>query len=143
MHYDRLNVVQGIGTQDASEICTGQLNLLSQSVEHMVNLEVIVQDGRVCGEMPEGDPLLEHMPILHIDYPPQLERVDFGDEVPQARTEGLAESVEELSEAGDVFLLGVALDEECISDGPMCQPIGQGDLAFAGSHYSCGRRSQL
>ena len=87
-----------------------KLNLLSQSVEHLVNLEVVVQDCGVCGEVPHGDPLLEHVPVLHIYSQPDLEPVVFRDEVPQARTKGLTQSVEELSEAADVCVWGVALN---------------------------------
>ena len=61
----------------------------------------------MCGEVPHGDPLLEHVPVLHIDSQPQLEPMVFRDEVQQARTKGLTQSVEELSEAGDVCVFGV------------------------------------
>ena len=94
-------------------------------------------------EVAGGDALLENMPVLLIDAQLQLEPVVFHDEVPQARTEGLAQAVEELSEAGDVFVGCVALDEECMYEGPLCLPAGEGDLAIAGSHLSCGRRCQL
>ena len=67
----------------------------------------------------------------------------FREEVPLARKEGLAEAVEEVSEAGDVLVWGVALEEECMSEGRMCLPTVQGDLAIAGSHWSCGRRAHL
>ena len=74
----------------------------------------------MCGEVPNGDPLLEHVPILHIDSQPHLEPVVFRDEVPQARTTGLAQAVEELREAGDVFVWSVALDEESMPEGTLC-----------------------
>ena len=96
-----------------------QLNLVSMSVEHLIDLEIVMQDAAVSGEVPDGDSLFEHMTVLHIDAQPHLEPVVFRDEVPQARTEGLAKGFEELSDAGDMFIWGVALDEECMSQGPL------------------------
>ena len=56
MHDSRLDVVQHKRAGIPQEVRVTQLNLLSQSVEHLVNLEVVVQDGGVCGEVPHGDP---------------------------------------------------------------------------------------
>ena len=74
----------------------------------------------MCGEMPNGDPLLKHVTILHIDSQPQPEPMVFRDEVSQARTEGLTQAVQELSEAGDVCVWGVALYKQSLTEGPLC-----------------------
>ena len=55
-------------------------------------------------DVPQGDALLEHDPLLHIDTKLQLEAMVFRDEVPLARTEGLAEALEELSEPGHISI---------------------------------------
>ena len=102
-----------------------------------------MQDGAVCPEVPDGDALLEHVPVLPYQAQPEHEQVVFRDVVPQDRTEGLVEAVEELSEAGDVFGSGVALDEVCMSEGPLCLPAGDGDLAIPGSHLCSWRRCHL
>ena len=125
MHLGRLNAVQHKGARFAKDICIAQLNLLYQSVEHLVTLEVIVQDGGLCGEMANGAALIEHVPILHIESQPQIEPVVLRDEVRQARTEGLAQAFEQLSEGGGVFVRRVPLDEQCMTEGPMCLPKGE------------------
>ena len=48
VHHGRLNVIQDKGARVSEEICIPQLNLLSQSIEHLLDLEVVVQDGGVC-----------------------------------------------------------------------------------------------
>ena len=65
------------------------------------------------------------------------------EEVSQARTKGREQAVEELREAGDVFVCCVALDEECVSQGPLSVTVREGDLAIALSHLFWGRRSHL
>ena len=63
------------------EIYISQLHINSQSVEQLVDLEILVQHRGVSGEMPHGDPLLEHESIQHKDSQPQLEPMGFPDEV--------------------------------------------------------------
>ena len=65
----------------AKEICIPQLNLLSQSVEDLVNLKVVVKDGGVCVKVAHGDALVEHVPILHIHSQPHHETMVLCDEV--------------------------------------------------------------
>ena len=94
----------------------------------------------MSAEVRQCYPLLYHVLIMPIDSQTQLDQVVFRNEVPNARTEGLAQAVEEFSDSGDVFILCVALAEECMSEGPLCLPAGEDDLAIAGSHFSWGRR---
>ena len=47
MHDSRLDVVHHKRAGIPQEVRNAQLNLLSQSFEHLVNLEVVVQDGGV------------------------------------------------------------------------------------------------
>ena len=58
----------------------------------------------MLGEVPHGDPLVEHGPILHIASQRQLEPAVFRDEISQARKLALSRDIEQLSEAGYVFV---------------------------------------
>ena len=67
MHNCRLNVVQHKGARVAKEFGIAKLHLRSQSVEHLVDLEVVVKDGSAGDEVAHRDALREHVPVLHID----------------------------------------------------------------------------
>ena len=95
------------------------------------------------GEVPHGDPRLEYGSILHIESQSQLEPMVFRDELYQARTEGLAQAIEALCEAGDVFVLCLTLDEGCMSERPLCVTSGEGDLTIVACRLSWARRCQL
>ena len=60
------------------------------------------------------------MTVQHIDSQPQLQTIVFREEVSQARTGGISQAIEELSEAGNVFVWWLSLDEECMSECPLC-----------------------
>ena len=96
------------------EIYIAELHLLAQSGDKLATLEVVHYGVR--GQVAHCDPLMEHAPILHIDTQPQLEPVVFRNEVPQARTEGLAQVLDELGEADHMIVGCVALDEVCMAE---------------------------
>ena len=58
----------------------------------------------MCIEVPIRDSHIDHVLILHIHSQPQHELMVFRDDVSHARTNGIAQAVEELNEAGDVSL---------------------------------------
>ena len=93
--------------------------------------------------MTHGDSLIKHAPILHIDPQPQLEPVLFRNEASQAPTEGLPQAIDELNDVGDVFFWCVALEEQCIPQGPRFGTAGEGELINAPSHLSAARRCHL
>ena len=105
MHDRRLDVVQNKRACITQEVRSWEFDLLTQSVEELVDLEVVMPYCSVHCEVSNGNRLIEHAPVLYMDAQPQLEPVVFRDVVPQARTEGHSQAVVELSEAGDVFLV--------------------------------------
>ena len=64
----------------------------------------------VSAEVPDGDTLREHVPILHLDSQPQLEPLVFRDEGSQARTKALARPSRNSARLASCAF-GVALDE--------------------------------
>ena len=85
----------------------------------------------MCCQMPHGDLLFEPGTILHIGYQRQLDHVVIRDAVHQARTEGLAEALKDLSEAGQVLVGYVTFDEESMPEGPLCLTAGEVYLTIA------------
>ena len=69
----------------------------------MVVLKIFIQDAGVFAEVSKGNALLEHGPIMHIVSQQHIQPLGPRDEVPLARTEGLAHAVEQNSEAGDLI----------------------------------------
>ena len=67
VHHSLHNVVQHKGARVAKEFGIAKLHLRSQSVEHLVDLEVVVKDGSAGDEVAHRDALREHVPVLHID----------------------------------------------------------------------------
>ena len=49
------------------------------------------------------------------------------DEVSQSRTMGHGQALEELREAGDLFVWSVSLVEQCMSERRLSVPAGEGD----------------
>ena len=62
----------------------------------------------------------------------------FRDEVSKAPTEGLAQAVEELNEAGDVCVWCVALNQQSLTERPLCVSTREGDLVIAVSPFVVG-----
>ena len=61
----------------------------------------------------------------------------------QVRTEELSQAIKELSEAGEVCVWCVALDEEGMPKRQLRVTTGKGDMYIAGSRLHCARRSHL
>ena len=87
--------------------------------------------------------LLEYGSILHFESQPQLEPIVFGDEVSLARTEGFAQAIEELCEAADLFVSCVPVEEQWMSERPLCLTSGEADLTIAASRLAWARGCQL
>ena len=79
MHDRRLDVIQHKRAGIPKEVRIEELHLLTESVEHLVDLEVVMQYCSVRCEVSHGDALLEHVPVPHIDPQPQLEPMVFGE----------------------------------------------------------------
>ena len=96
----------------------------------------------MSGDVPNGDGLREPVPILHIDSQPQLEPMVFSDDVPQARIQGLAEALEDLSEELRDRWVCSARREVHVGR-PAVSAHGEGDLTIASSRLSWTRGRNL
>lgn len=103
----------------------------------MIDLEVVMQQGCMSGMAADCNTLLEHVQILHVNANPELESVLLGHELRDCVLQGLAQALEEIVEAHNVFVCGEALQHLGPAEGSLCVHAGEEELNMDGSRLLC------